>query len=315
MAFDVTNASKIKQGDPKENMFSVLMAGKGTKDVFSAMYGVKGSKTFDYYPDFSIAPITGGLSGQTVSGDVSVYSVEVKNFPKHILKSLSMDTIDEYASGLGAPGQDPARPLTDGDIIKSKFAQSLFLANEKIIWQDASTAISAPGGILKQIEDASTYTSLGFDDISFATCTDTSILDYMRSATNAVAGSFPEFINNTEVIMAMSPANLYSYKAALTNTAGIKTLESFDYGTIDNFVIPGTGILAVGLPGLNGDNNIVCTHKGNIKVVYDGKGEDDVLTLKYFDGPGSGYGYSWILAGAYRIGAKVVDVTKTLKTI
>ena len=74
--------------------------------------------------------------------------------------------------------------------------------------------------------------------------------------------------------------------------------------------VPGTNVKSVGFAGLNGSNQIVISHPMNIIEVVDLVDESDFLSFQW-----NPFARWHELAAQYKLGVKVVDATKVIKTL
>lgn len=307
-----TNLADFTNADPSKVLQAVILQGKGTKDYFDIATGVKYLTKVPYVNSYDVDISTGALGGyNNGSGSTTAIDVTLQDAQLKIQEVYTKETLNKTILALAAKnGSNPEEMILEDVVLKLK-GDALHLANEKLIWQDDKTLFASTGGVLQQLTDASTYKSAGFADVSFQTISDASILSYIALANKSLETNLPQFIGK-ETILAMSPANFSAYSRAVYSLNGAVSTQTVgaDGKPITEMYVPGTSIKAVSMIGLTGSNEIVLTTPENIIVVTDMVDEEDTLELWY-----NKAAYRYELVACYKLGVKVVDATKVVKTI
>lgn len=309
--WNVSGLANFVAADPQKALSLVILTGKGTKDYFDIETGVKFQTKIPNITNVDVDLSTGAIAGyNTGSGSTTLTEVTLQDTQLKMFETYTKEQLNKtLVASLGTKGTDPAE-LPMEDMVLGLKQKALFAKNEYLIWQDASTLLQAGGGILKQLSDASTWIPSGIADVSFQTITDASILEAVNACIKAMETNLPQYIKE-EMILAMSPANLQAYGRALYSLNGTVTTQTIgaDGKPIDEIWVPGTNVKAVGLIGLSGSNELVLTHPMNIIVVVDLEGEDEFLSFQY-----NPYARWHELAAQFKLGVKVVDPTKVIKS-
>lgn len=310
--FNVSGLADFTAANPQKALEVVILDGIGTKDYFDLESGVKYLTKIPNITDVDIDISTGAIAGyNTGSGSTTITEVTLHNTQLKFFETYTKEQLNKtFLAFLGTKGTDPSE-LPMEDMILALKGKQLNYENEYMLWQDASTLLTQGGGILKQITDASTYVAAGVADTAFTSMTDASILQWVNNMVTTMETNLAQYVNE-EMVLAMSPVNLANYGRALYNLNGTVTGDTIgaDGKPIQEIYVPGTNVKAVGFIGLNGSNELVLTHPRNIIQVVDLVGEDEFLSFQY-----NPYARWHELAGQYKLGVKVVDVTKVVKTI
>ena len=310
--FNVSGLTAYTLGNPQKAIEVMVLSGKGTKDLFDVETGVKYREKITDITNVDVDISTGIIAGyNTGSGTTTIAEVTLENVQLKIFETYTKEALNKYMQAyLGTRGTDPAE-LPMEDMILSLKQQAFFLANEKLLWQDAS-AILPGGGVIQQLTDASTWLPSGVASFSFqaAGTTDASILAAVAAVNTKLESSLEEYIG-TEMVLAMSPANFAAYSRAIYNLNGTITTQTVgaDGKPIQELYIPGTSVKAVAMVGLTGQNDLVCSHPSNIIQVVDLVDETDYLSFQY-----NPYARWHELFAAYKLGVKVADPTKVIKS-
>lgn len=308
--FNVTGLADFTAANPQKALEVMLLTGKGTKDYFDIETGVKYRTKIPYITNVDIDISTGAIAGyNTGSGQTTITEVTLENAPLKVFETYTKEQLNKTMMAfLGTRGSNPDE-LPAEDMILALKQKKFFSDVEYLLWQDASAKIPG-GGVLQQITDASTYTALGLADTAFSSMTDASILQWVNAVAIKQQATFPEYTME-ETILAMSPANMVAYGRARYNLSGTVTMDTIgaDGKPIQEAYIPGTMIKCVGLLGLNGSNELIWTNPTNIIEVVDLVDETDFLSFQY-----NPYARWHELAGQFKLGVKVADVTKVIKT-
>lgn len=309
--FNVSGLANFVAADPQKALSLVILTGKGTKDYFDVETGVKYQTKVPNITNVDVDLSTGAIAGyNTGSGSTTITEVVLQDTQLKMFETYTKEQLNKtLVASLGTKGTDPSE-LPMEDLVLGLKQKALFAKNEYLIWQDASTLVQGGGGILKQLSDASTWIPSGIADVSFQTITDASILEAVNACIKAMETNLPQYVKEG-MILAMSPANLSAYGRAVYNLNGTITTQTIgaDGKPIEEIFIPGTNVKAVGLIGLAGSNELVLTHPNNIIVVYDLEGEDEFLSFQY-----NPYARWHELAAQFKLGVKVVDATKVIKS-
>jgi len=308
--FNVSALADFTAANPQKALELMILTGKGLKDYFDIETGVKYRTKIPYITNVDLDISTGAIAGyNTGSGSTTITEVVLEDAQLKIFETYTKEALNKTMMAfLGTRGTDPAE-LPAEEMILALKQKKLFYDVEYLLWQDASAKIPN-GGVLKQITDASTYTALGLADTAFTSMADASILQWVNAVATKQQASFPEYTME-ETILAMSPSNLAAYGRALYNLNGTITMETVgaDGKGMQEIYIPGTMIKAVAMVGLNGSNELVWTNPTNIIEVVDLVDETDFLSFQY-----NPYARWHELAAQFKLGVKVADVTKVIKT-
>jgi hypothetical protein len=310
--FNVSGLAEYTQGNPQKAIEVMILSGTGTKDVFDVETGVKYKSKFTDITAAAVDISTGAIAGyNTGSGSTTIAEVAVENAQLKIFETYTKESLNKYMQAyLGTKGTSPEE-LPMEDLILSLKQKSLFLANEKLLWQDPSTGAKIPnGGVLAQLTDASTWLPSGIATAAFSTLTDASILEAVNVHADKISTSLEQYIDE-EMQMVMSPANFQHYSRALYNLNGTITADTIgaDGKPISVAYVPGANIRVTPLPGLSGKNDIVTTHSANIIQVVDLVDESDYLSFIY-----NPYARWHELAAQYKLGIKVVHPELVIKS-
>lgn len=309
--FNTSGLADFTAANPQKALSLVILSGIGTKDFFSIETGVKYQTKIPNITNVDVDISTGAIAGyNTGSGQTTIVDVTLQNTQLKVFETYTKEALNKtIMASLGNKGTDPAE-LPVEDLIIGLKGKKLHLENEKLLWQDAKSKIASTGGILQQLSDASTWLPSGIAGVSFATITDASILAAVNAVVTKMEVSLPEYVQE-EMILAMSPENLSRYGRALYNLNGTVTRETVgaDGKPIQEIYIPGTNVKAVGMIGLTGKNDLVLSHPLNIIQVVDLVDESDFLSFQY-----NPFARWHELAAQYKLGVKVVDATKVVKS-
>lgn len=318
--FNVNNMSDWTAGDPTKVLQTVILEGTGTKDYFDYQTGVKYKTKIANISSVTTDISTGALEGyNTASGSITLEDVDLENKQ---LKIFEYYTKAQFAQKIIAPlekkGTDPSE-LVFSDVLMTLKGKDLFYDNEILLWQsekdpsiqDAGYTIGQIDGILAQLSSLGSSTEArvsvcaGVADVaeSFYGLADSSIRGLVRSLVLKRNEVLSKYIKH-DMIMAMSPANFDGYATALFGLSGQITRDTVgaDGEVKQEIKIPGTKITVVPVIGLDGKDEIVLTIPENIIVVYDLKGEDEILEFGY-----NPWAHRHELVGYYKLGVKVVD--------
>lgn len=313
--YNVSGLVDYIAADPTKVLSEVILSGKGTKDYFDIETGVKFQTKVPNLSSNSIT-IGEGTAAPYFAGDGQTTITEVTLENKHFYfrEIFQKQVLDKTIAASLGRGSSEGDAIPFADVILNLKGKVLFLENEKTIW--LGDTVNGTGyqkkfdGVIKQIVDASTFTPT-VASAAFSSLSDASILANVTAIKNKMALTFPEFVG-VETVMAMSPENFSAWAAAKFGLNGIinnLTLGS-DAAPIMEAYIPGTMIKVAGLPGLAGNNTIVLTTPQNIIQVVDLVSEDE--ELKFWFSPDAN---GWILQADWKLGVKVVDPSKVIKTI
>lgn len=308
--FNVTGLADFVAADPQKVLSLVVLDGIGTKDYFDIETGVKFRTKIPNLTNADVDISTGIIAGyNTGSGGVTIGEVTLENVQLKIFETYTKEALNKtLVASLGKKGTDPSElPLED--LVLALKGKTFTAKVENLLWQDAS-AILPNGGVLKQLTDASTWLPSGTAAVSFQTLTDASILAAVNACNKKMEASLPQYVNET-MILAMSPANLAAYGRALYALNGSVSTQTMNVNgePIREYQLPGTNVKAVAMLGLNGSNELVLTHPMNIIEVVDLVDETDFLSFQY-----NPYARWHELAGQFKLGVKVVDATKVIKS-
>jgi hypothetical protein len=309
--FNTSGLADFTAANPQKALSLVILGGIGTKDYFSVETGVKYQTKIPNITNVDVDISTGAISGyNTGSGQTTIVDVTLQDTQLKIFETYSKEALNKtIMASLGTKGTDPSE-LPAEDLILALKGKKLHLENEKLIWTDAKVKIASTGGVLQQLTDASTWLPSGIAGVAFSGITDASILAAVNAVVTKMEGSLPEYVQE-EMILAMSPENLSRYGRALYNLNGTVTTQTVgaDGKPIVEIYIPGTNVKAVAMIGLTGKNDLVLSHPLNIIQVVDLVDESDYLSFIF-----SPFARWFELAAQYKLGVKVVDASKVVKS-
>lgn len=308
--FNVSALTEYTQGNPQKAIEVMVLSGQGTKDLFDIETGVKYREKITDITNVDVDISTGIIAGyNTGSGDTNIAEVTLENVQLKLFETYTKESLNKYMQAyLGTRGTNPDE-LPMEDMILALKQKAFFLANEKLLWQDASTTLPG-GGVLKQLTDASTWLPTGIVGADFTGYTDASILEAVNAVEKKLESSLEQYIGEPMQLV-MSPKNFAAYSRALYNLNGTVTADTIgaDGKPIQVAYIPGTTIAVAGIPGLSGKNDLVCTHPSNIIQVVDLVDETDFLSFQY-----NPYARWHELAGQYKLGVKVPHPELVIKS-
>jgi len=309
--FNVSALSEYVKGDPQGVLTYVILGGKGLKDYATVQEGIKRVGLVPRISSATVDVSNGSISGyNNGAGSTTLQDINVYNAQLSIFETYSKEQLNGYLAAYAATqGSDPGELIYEEQIMALKMKE-LRKQNENYLWQDASAMIP-DGGILKQLTDASTYVQSDFPDTSFQSVPDASILQFVGGMVKAQETNLPEYVMEPTTL-AMSPANFAAYSRALYNLNGTVTKDTVGANgdPIETVMVPGTNITAASMLGLNGSNELVLFHRNDIIEVVDLVSESDFIEFIY-----NPFARWHELAGQYKLGVKVVDATKIVKTI
>jgi hypothetical protein len=314
--FNTTGLAAFTAADPTKVLQLYLLTGKGTKDYFSYEEGVKYQTKIPYISNVDVDVSTGAIAGyNTGSGQTTAKDVTLVNYQMKIFETYTKEALNSTILASLGRGTDPAE-LPMKDMIYALKGKKLFATNEKWIWQaDTSTTIQAAGttlnagdGILAQLRAG--VGAYGNPAAAFSGQEDASAIANVNKMYSSLI-NLNEAYATVDTILAMSPANFSVYSRALYNLNGVVTTQTVgaDGKGLHEVYIPGTMCKAVEMIGLTGKNDMVLTTPDNIIVAYDLVNEDETLEFIY-----NPYARWHELAGQYKLGVKVADVSACVKT-
>ncbi len=309
-SFNVSGLTAYTQGNPQKALEVMILTGKGTKDIFSVETGVKYRDKITDITNVDVDISTGKISGyNTGSGQTTVKEIVLENAQLKIFETYTKEDLNKYMQAyLGTRGTDPSE-LPMEELILSLKQKAFFLANEKLLWQDASVKLPG-GGVIQQLTDASTWLPTGIKTVAFSGLTDASILEAVNAVEKKLESSLEQYIGEPMQLV-MAPKQFAAYSRALYNLNGTVTTQTVgaDGKPVEVAYIPGTTIAVYPLPGLSGKNDLICTHATNIIEVVDLVDETDFLSFQY-----NPFARWHELAGQYKLGVKVAHPELVIKS-
>lgn len=309
--FNVSGLADFTAANPQKALSLVILSGIGTKDYFSVETGVKYQTKIPNITNVDLDISTGAIAGyNTGSGQTTIVDVTLQNTPLKVFETYTKEQLNKtIMASLGTKGSDPSE-LPAEDLLLALKSKKLFLENEKLIWQDDKSKIASTGGVLQQLTDASTWQPSGIAGVAFSGITDASILEAVNAVVTKMETSLPEYVQE-EMILAMAPEQLSRYGRALYALNGTVSRETIgaDGKPIQEIYIPGTNVKAVAMIGLTGKKDLVLSHPLNIIQVVDLVDESDYLSFQY-----NPFARWHELAAQYKLGVKVVDASKVVKS-
>lgn len=278
-SFDVSDLTDYVKEGQFEIMTDILLKSK-TASYFGYVTGLKGKTTLDWIENDVV--INAASCGFTPEGTVAFKQREVTVTDLEVKDAMCFEDLNKkWMRELQKPGYNDFNGEIAPIIVKS-YNDAIQKQLEISYWQggQGTPEIGQFDGLITILSAEATRVDLtqNSPNVVSGPFTTSNIL----AAVDAMILGIPDEIAEREdlvlcmssatyrtYIMALVNANLYNYKA--------ETGANFEY------MIPGTNVTAVAIPGLTGTSHLLLTFKDNVKVLTDLENEWEKVFFAYVE--------------------------------